>query len=105
MCVGLPMQIVETRGRHALARFGAETREIDLALVGPQAVGAWVLVFLDAAREVITAEQAQKTHDALKAVALVMAGETSMDHLFADLVDREPQLPEHLRSALPKTAE
>jgi hydrogenase expression/formation protein HypC len=105
MCVGLPMQILEPRGRRALASFGGETRDIDLSLVGPQAAGAWVLVFLDAAREVISAEQAQKTHDALKAVALVMQGETSIDHLFADLIGREPELPPHLRPALPKTAE
>jgi hydrogenase expression/formation protein HypC len=97
MCVGLPMQIVEPRGRWAAASFGAETREIDMALIGEQPAGAWVLVFLDAAREVISPEQARKTHDALKAVALVMEGETSIDHLFADLIGREPQLPEHLR--------
>ncbi len=105
MCVGLPMQIIEPRGRRALANFGAELRDIDLALVGEQPAGAWVLVFLDAAREVITAEQAQKTHDALKAVALVMQGETSIDHLFADLIGREPELPPHLKPALLKTAE
>jgi hydrogenase expression/formation protein HypC len=105
MCIGLPMQIVEPRGRRALASLGGELREIDLALVGEQPAGAWVLVFLDAAREVISADQAQKTHDALKAVALVMQGETSVDHLFADLIGREPELPEHLRGALPKAAE
>jgi hydrogenase expression/formation protein HypC len=105
MCVGLPMQILEPRGRRALASFGGEMRDIDMALVGPQPAGAWVLVFLDAAREVITAGQAQKTHDALTAVALVMQGETSIDHLFADLVGREPELPPHLRPKLPKTAE
>ncbi|MFZ1108113.1 MAG: HypC/HybG/HupF family hydrogenase formation chaperone [Rhodomicrobium sp.] len=105
MCIGLPMQILEPRGRRALASFGGEPREIDLALVGPQPAGAWVLVFLDAAREVVTAEHAQKTQDALKAVALVMQGETSIDHLFADLIGREPELPPHLKPALPETAE
>jgi hydrogenase assembly chaperone HypC/HupF len=99
------MQIIEARGRRALASFGGEVREIDLALVGEQPAGAWVLVFLDAAREAVTAEQAQKTQDALKAVALVMQGETSIDHLFADLIGREPELPPHLKPALPKTAE
>jgi hydrogenase assembly chaperone HypC/HupF len=105
MCIGLPMQIVEPRGRYALCRYGAGLREIDLALVGDQPSGAWVLVFLDAAREVITAEQAAKTQDALHALALVMQGETSVDHLFADLVGREPELPAHLKALLPKTVE
>jgi hypothetical protein len=76
-----------------------------MILVGEQPVGAWVLVFLDAARDVMTAEQAQKTADALRAVALVMQGETSVDHLFADLVGREPELPAHLKTMLPKPAE
>ncbi len=105
MCIGLPMQIVEPRGRMAIARFGEELREIDLALVGAQPAGAWVLTFFDAAREVVTEEQAKKTQDALRAVALVMQGDTSVDHLFADLIGREPQLPEHLRPALPENAE
>ena len=76
-----------------------------MILVGEQPVGAWVLVFLDAARDVITAEQAQKTADALRAITLVMEGETSVDHLFADLVGREPELPPHLKNMLPKPAE
>ncbi len=105
MCVGLPMQVIEPRGRYALCRCGEEVREVDMILVGEQEAGAWVLVFLDAAREVITAEQAAKTADALQALALVMRGETSVDHLFADLIGREPELPPHLKSLLPKPAE
>ncbi len=105
MCIGLPMQVVEPRGRYALCRFDGELREIDTVLVGDQPAGTWLLVFLDAAREVITAEQAAKTGDALRALALVMKGETSIDHLFADLVGREPELPAHLKSSLPETVE
>jgi hypothetical protein len=80
-------------------------RKVDMILVGEQPVGAWVLVFLDAARDVMTVDQAQKTADALQALALVMQGETSVDHLFADLVGREPELPAHLKNMLPKPAE
>ncbi|MGO9171365.1 MAG: HypC/HybG/HupF family hydrogenase formation chaperone [Rhodomicrobium sp.] len=97
MCVGLPMQIIEPGPRRALCSFDGETREIDMALVGEQPAGSWVLVFLDSAREVITAGDAAKIGDALKALALVMRGETSVDHLFADLIGREPELPEHLK--------
>jgi hydrogenase expression/formation protein HypC len=31
-------------------------------------------------------------------IGLLMQGETQLDHLFADLVGREPQLPEILKS-------
>ncbi len=105
MCIGLPMQVIEPRGRYALCRYGEDVRTIDMILVGDQPAGAWVLVFLDAAREIITEEQAAKTADALRALALVMQGETSVDHLFADLVGREPELPPHLKSLLPEPAE
>ncbi len=105
MCVGLPMQVIEPRGRYALCRYAEDVRTVDMILVGAQPAGAWVLVFLDAARETISSEQAAKTADALRALALVMQGETSVDHLFADLVGREPELPAHLKRQLPKPAE
>lgn len=97
MCIGIPMKVVEPRSRYALCAGGGEMREIDMALVGGQSAGAWVLVFLDAAREVISAEDAARIGDALKALALVARGEADVDHLFADLIGREPELPEHLR--------
>ena len=59
--------------------------------------GTWVLVFLDAAREVLSARDAARIGDALKALALIGRGETDVDHLFADLIGREPELPEHLK--------
>ncbi len=97
MCIGLPMQIIESGPHRALCRFDGKGREIDMALVGKQPAGTWVLVFLDAAREVINAQDAARIGDALKALTLVMQGETSVDHLFADLIGREPELPEHLK--------
>ncbi|MBI4724045.1 MAG: HypC/HybG/HupF family hydrogenase formation chaperone [Rhodomicrobium sp.] len=97
MCIGIPMQVVEPRQRYALCCANGESREVDMALVGEQPAGAWVLVFLGTAREVISAEDAVKTGDALQALALVMQGETSVDHLFADLIGREPELPSHLK--------
>jgi hydrogenase expression/formation protein HypC len=66
-------------------------------LVEEQPVGSWLLVFLDTAREVISAEAAARIADALKAVSLTMMGETGVDHLFADLVSREPPLPDFLQ--------
>jgi hydrogenase expression/formation protein HypC len=99
MCIGIPMQVVERRSRFALCEGAGEAREIDMALVGEQTGGTWVLVFLDAAREVISAEDAARITDALTALALIAEGEANVDHLFADLIGREPELPEHLRPA------
>jgi hydrogenase expression/formation protein HypC len=98
------MQVIESHAGFALCRFRGEPRRIDMVLVGDQPVGTWILAFLDAAREVIDAEQAALVLDALSALDLAMAGEEagSFDHLFPDLAGREPELPEHLRHLLPK---
>lgn len=98
MCLGIPMQIVRCEETRALCVNGEEQQWVDISLIGEQPVDSWVLVFLGAAREVMTAEDAQKTRSALNAVQAVMAGEAAdLDRLFADLVDREPQLPAHLQ--------
>jgi hydrogenase assembly chaperone HypC/HupF len=99
MCVGIPYEIVECSGGTALCKGRGGTRSIDITLVGEQPAGTWVLAFLDAAREVVTAETARQIGDALEAVERALAGDTAIDHLFADLVGREPQLPPHLRPA------
>jgi hydrogenase assembly chaperone HypC/HupF len=91
------MQIIEPGQHRALCRYNGEFREIDMSLTGEQPAGTWVLVFLDAAREVISASDAARIADALQALTLVMQGETSVDHLFADLIGREPELPDHLK--------
>lgn len=103
MCVGIPMQVMEAAGEGAAWCMGREGRSrIDLALVGAQPPGTWLLTFMGAAREVMTPEAAGRTDAALDALAAVLAGNTStLDDAFADLVSREPQLPEHLRKANP----
>lgn len=98
MCMGLPMQVLEQRGESALCLYRGEPSLVDMMLVGEQPVGTWLLVFLHAAREVISEHKALQIADALEAMRLVMQGETRFDHLFADLAGREPQLPEFLKS-------
>jgi hydrogenase expression/formation protein HypC len=98
MCIGLPMQVVEQRGESALCLYRGEETVVDMMLVGEQPVGTWLLVFLYAAREVISEQKARQIADALEAMRMVMQGETQFDHLFADLIGREPQLPEFLKS-------
>jgi len=98
MCIGIPMQVIEARGESAVCVYRGQQTLVDMMLVGEQAPGTWLLVFLDAAREVIGAEKAGQIADALEAMRLAMQGETDINHLFADLVDREPELPEFLRT-------
>lgn len=103
MCIGVPMQVISSHPHHAVCqtRYG-EPVEIDTRLVGQQKPGAWLLTFLNAAREVISEQRAHQTLDALEALNLVANG-NNIDHLFADLVDREPQLPDFLRPTKPKS--
>ena len=98
MCVGIPLQIQSVDGIAAMATDGATTELIDLSLTGPLAPGTWVLGFLGAAREVISAEEAAKISAALAGLRSVMAGGDVGD-AFADLEARGPQLPPHLQAA------
>lgn len=104
MCIGLPMRVVERRTGHAVCEGQGERRLIDMALVGEQPPGTWVLVFLDAAREVVTPEQAALVGQALDALGLAMQGATDLDHLFPDLAGRAPELPDHLKDQAAKSA-
>jgi hydrogenase expression/formation protein HypC len=103
MCIGIPMRIIETEQGTALCqtRDGNETKQVDMLLVGDLPKDSWVLVFLDAAREVLDEETAHQISDALTALDMAMQGNGEVDHLFADLVDREPQLPDFLQAQLP----
>ncbi len=97
MCIGIPMKIIEMNRESAVCEYRGEQTQVDMMLVGEQPVGTWLLVFLDTAREVISSDKARQICNALEAMHLAMQGETDIDHLFADLVNVEPQLPEFLR--------
>jgi hydrogenase expression/formation protein HypC len=97
MCIGTPMQVVHAEAHHAWCEADGQRERLDMALVGMQPPGTWVLAFQGAARQVMAAEQAQATRNAHRALAAALAGETDVDAFFADLVGREPQLPAHLQ--------
>lgn len=100
MCVGVPMRVVETGPGYALCERSGGGRElVDVMLVGEPPVGAWLLVFLGAAREILSEEQAGEIASALRAVELALQGETNLDHLFPGLAGREPEAPAFLRKA------
>jgi hydrogenase expression/formation protein HypC len=102
MCIGVPMEVIWSGSGYAVCEAAGESREIDMRLVGDQPAGTWVLVFLDAAREVVTPEQASLIGNALDALGPALSGNTEgIDQLFPDLAGREPELPPHLKIQLP----
>ena len=93
------MQVVSVEGRWARCRGRDGDQMIDLCLVGDVQPGTWLMTFLDAARSVMTAEEAARSIAALDALAAVLAGTDDVSTYFADLIDREPQLPDFLKVA------
>ncbi len=98
MCLGIPMQVVAVDGNVATCRGRSGTQTIDVALVGSVVPGEWLLTFLGAARGRLDAGDATQIDRALDALESIERGENfDASAFFADLVDRGPQLPEHLR--------
>jgi hydrogenase expression/formation protein HypC len=97
MCVGVPLQVVSVEALVALCEGSGRREPIDLALVGEQPAGTWILAYQGTAMRTLTPDEAAQTAAALDALAAVLAGEANVDAYFADLVDREPVLPAHLK--------
>ncbi len=100
MCIGVPMQVVESGPDWAWCEADGQRERLDMVLIGPQPVGTWVLAFQGGARQVMDVLEAQQARAGRQALAAVLAGRDNVDAFFADLVDRAPQLPEHLRPKL-----
>jgi len=98
MCIGTPMKIVGCEHGMAVAQGRGQTERLNLLMVGDLPPGTWVLAFQGSALRVISAEEAAQTDAALDALAAVLAGGNDTDAHFRDLIDREPQLPAHLRT-------
>lgn len=100
------MRVMESLGYRARCEGRGASRWLDLALVGEQPVGTWLLAFVDTARQVLDADAAARLDaalDGLEAAFTGQAGDQAVDlsAFFPDLVGREPQLPEHLRNGTP----
>ncbi len=96
MCLGLPMTIVETDGISALCEYRGEQRRVSVMLLSEPQVGVKVLVYIDTAIRLLDDEEARLIADALEGLGAALNGE-DCDRFFADLIEREPQLPQHLR--------
>lgn len=99
MCVGVPMQITAIEGIAATTTNRKHTEVVDLSLTPDARVGDWVLTFLGAAREIISADEAQKIGAALDGLRALMNG-GELGDAFADLEENGPSLPPHLQAAL-----
>jgi hydrogenase expression/formation protein HypC len=98
MCLGIPMQVVAADGNAATCSGRSGTQCIDVSLLGPVVPGEWLLTFLGAARGRLDADEAAQIGRALDALESIERGEPlDVAAFFADLVERGPQLPEHLR--------
>jgi hydrogenase expression/formation protein HypC len=97
MCLGLPMTIIETDGISALCVFRGEQRRVSMMLLSNPPVGAKVLVYIDTAIRLLDEDEARLIADAIEGLSAALDGE-DCDRFFADLIDRGPQLPAHLRS-------
>jgi len=84
MCLGIPMQVIESGeftalcvGREGVGR--GEERRVSTMLVGEQPVGTWLVVHIDSAIRVIDAEEAALIGEALDALASVLKGLVAED--------------------------
>lgn len=98
MCLGIPMLVVEAKENFAICEGRNGRQEINTLLLGKVEAGQWLMTFLNSGREVIDAERAALVNAALDGLqAVAEGGEVNLDHFFADLVGREPELPDFLR--------
>jgi hydrogenase expression/formation protein HypC len=101
MCIGIPMQVIAA-GEGIVECEGRGRRErLNFMLLGEQPVGTWVLAFQGSALRTMTAEEAAHTDRALDALDAALIGGGDLDHFFADLTNRAPELPAHLKGDKP----
>jgi len=99
MCIGRPMQVCITNGYDlAVCEERGQRQKVDISLTPQAGIGDWLLVFLGASRQILSAEQAAEISDALAALEAVNRGD-SLDGFFSDLSEREPSLPPHMEAA------
>lgn len=101
MCLGIPLQVDSVVSATAvLGNSGdasGESRLVDTSLLDQTpAAGDWLLVHVNVAIRTMSAEEASQLGDALLAVAAAASGQP-FEHLLGDLINREPELPAHLR--------
>lgn len=101
MCIALPMKVLQVEEMKALCERSGRKVWVDVSMIEPPAEEEWLLVFQDRAVRAVSAGEAAEIEAALGATALAMMGEADEAAIragFGDLIDREPELPPHLRA-------
>lgn len=96
MCFGLPMRILSVDGVSAVCEGMGRQETISLALIGDAKPGEHVLCYLGSAVQRLEESAARDIAAAIQAVTAASEGR-DYEHLLQDLIDREPELPAHLR--------
>jgi hydrogenase expression/formation protein HypC len=91
------MQVVTEGEGYALCAGRGERQLIDVRLIGAAPPETWLLAFQGSAVRILTAIEAAQNNSALDALAALQSGSADIDAHFADLIGREPQLPDHLK--------
>ncbi len=94
--MGVPMKVLQAGHGWAVCANGPTQCRVDTLLLDAVLPGDWLLIHVDSAVRTLDAHEAQQIRNALLAVEHAINGEP-FEHLLADLIDREPQLPVHLR--------
>lgn len=101
MCLGVPLRVCELLSPVAAlcgySEVDSAPRQVNLALLEhPANIGDWLLVHVDIAIRTLPADEAAEISRALAALDAAAKG-LPFEHLLADLFDREPELPAHLK--------
>jgi hydrogenase expression/formation protein HypC len=97
MCIGIPMQVIRCEDGMADCEGRGRRERLNVMLLGNVPDGAWVLAYQGSAVRTMSEDEARQTNDALSALDAALEGGADIDMFFADLVDREPVLPPHLK--------
>lgn len=79
MCVGTPVQVIQSHEVMSVCRGRNGMEQVNMLLIGQQPTGTWVLSFLGWAREVINEQQAKDIDLALDGLQQIMDGADAID--------------------------
>ncbi|MCU7859692.1 MAG: HypC/HybG/HupF family hydrogenase formation chaperone [Candidatus Thiodiazotropha sp. (ex Lucinoma kastoroae)] len=82
MCIGIPVQVVQSGEFVSLCRSRNGEEQINMMLTGAQPEGTWLLAFLGSAREIISEEDARNIDKALDGLSAIMSQQE--DFMVAD---------------------
>lgn len=97
MCIGIPMKVLRCDDGMADCEGHGRRERLNVMLVGAVAAGSWVLAYQGSAIRTLSDDEARQTNAALAALDAALSGDNAIDDCFADLVNREPVLPPHLK--------